>query len=498
MSETIVRRAGEEGVTPFWRRIPRFFLYPLSPGPLLFMLGLACVTLVARFVPLLAIPALLLTALAFLRYCYSVLDRTAFGQLSAAHLGADQYGQYRPWKQLAVFLVYGVLVGLIAVTLGTVPGYIVQYALLLLLPANVMWLGLTNSLLSSLNIVALINIVRAIGWTYLALYGFLALLSAAANTVSVLLIAALGDSLFAFPAIALAQMYFTLIGFNMLGYVLYQYHDRLGLHLTTPAGSSQPLRPRRLREARERPQSARRADQAPARFRTQPRGHRSTLRAGQAQSRESRLQRALSLRAPRHTQHVVAGAAWRAIHRPAGQGRRCACGRWRSTGNAAKTMRASICRMLLSSWRSRKRRAGAGADEVAAELIQDFDQAFPRSPRTARGLSARSAAPARVLRGLRGGAAASRRDRAAPGQRPGDGAGSGVSGHAAEGTGLEVVLECLVAVFLARALPHGVHQHVDQHDAGRSTTSGWRQSSFLRERDQEHAPGEVTTGRVPP
>ena len=65
MTETIVRRAGEEGITPFWRRIPRFFLYPLSPQPLLFMLGLACVTLVARFIPLLAIPALLLTALAF-------------------------------------------------------------------------------------------------------------------------------------------------------------------------------------------------------------------------------------------------------------------------------------------------------------------------------------------------------------------------------------------------------------------------------------------------
>jgi len=44
MVETIVRRPGEEGITPFWRRIPRFFLYPLAPQPLLFMVGLACVT----------------------------------------------------------------------------------------------------------------------------------------------------------------------------------------------------------------------------------------------------------------------------------------------------------------------------------------------------------------------------------------------------------------------------------------------------------------------
>jgi hypothetical protein len=26
MADTIVRRAGEQGITPFWNRIPRFFL----------------------------------------------------------------------------------------------------------------------------------------------------------------------------------------------------------------------------------------------------------------------------------------------------------------------------------------------------------------------------------------------------------------------------------------------------------------------------------------
>jgi hypothetical protein len=139
MSETIVRRAGEESITPFWRRIPRFFLYPLSPQPLLFMVGLACVTLVARSIPVLAIAVVVLTAIAFLRYCYFVLDRAAFGQGSTTCLVTSQYDEYRPWKQLAVLLLYGVLVGLAAWVFGEVSGYVVQYALLLLLPANVMW-----------------------------------------------------------------------------------------------------------------------------------------------------------------------------------------------------------------------------------------------------------------------------------------------------------------------------------------------------------------------
>ena len=44
-------------------------------------------------------------------------------------------------------------------------------------------------------------------------------------------------------------MYFSLIGFNMLGYVLYRYHDRLGLHVATANRPAQPSHARQLREA---------------------------------------------------------------------------------------------------------------------------------------------------------------------------------------------------------------------------------------------------------
>ncbi|HEU5284357.1 MAG TPA: hypothetical protein VFU53_11120 [Burkholderiales bacterium] len=249
MTDTIVRRAGEQGITPFWNRIPRFFLYALSPQPLLYMLGLAAVTALGWFVPLLGIPAVVLATLAFLRYCYSVLERVAFGQLSAAGHYASDYGRYRPWKQLVVFVVYGLVVGVTAVLLGTVPAYVVQYAVLLLLPANVMWLGLTNSLLASLNVARLVRIVQAIGWPYLALYVFLMLLSIAANTLSFFAAVWLEDTVFVFPAVALAQMYFTLIAFNMLGYAVYQYHDRLGYRVAQDEPKAPPSLGRRVREA---------------------------------------------------------------------------------------------------------------------------------------------------------------------------------------------------------------------------------------------------------
>ena len=94
MTDTIVRRAGEQHITPFWNRIPQLFLYALSPRPLLTMLGLAAITALGWLVPLLGIPAVVLAMLAFRRYCYSVLERVAFGQLSAAGHHASDYGRY--------------------------------------------------------------------------------------------------------------------------------------------------------------------------------------------------------------------------------------------------------------------------------------------------------------------------------------------------------------------------------------------------------------------
>jgi hypothetical protein len=59
----------------------------------------------------------------------------------------------------------------------------------------------------------------------------------------------LADTVFVFPAVALAQMYFTLISFNMLGYALYQYHDRLGYRVAQDEPKAPPSLGRRVRDA---------------------------------------------------------------------------------------------------------------------------------------------------------------------------------------------------------------------------------------------------------
>ena len=381
MAESIVRRNDPNAITPFWNRIPQFFLFPLSPQPLLFMLGVAAALLLASLLPPLRLPIAFLAVLGFLRYCYAVLDRAAFGLASTPRLDSQAAGVYRPWKQLAVLLVYGLMVAFSQAVLGTIAAHAIEYTLLLLLPANVMWLGLTNSLLASLNVVKLFGLMRAIGWPYLALCVFVVLLSAAADTVSYFLMFPLGSTVFAVPAFALAQMYFILITFNMLGYALYQYRERLGLR---PVGENAKAAPATFNLALE----VRRIEAAPA-----------TL--------DARIKQLLDARQPR--------AATNLTHELArlNPDNRHYNERYRSvleaTGNHDLLVRhaAQYVEVLLKAgdtaaalelYRASRRSdpsfhlqeaeaqlalaraaTNAGEDQLAVEMIQDFDLTYPLS-----------------------------------------------------------------------------------------------------------------------
>jgi tetratricopeptide (TPR) repeat protein len=380
MAGTIVRRTDKDAVTPFWQRIPRFFLFPLSRRPLLLMLGLAASLLLGWLVPRALVPIAFLATFVFLRFCYAVLDQAAFGMTGSAAGSGRGFGQYRPWKQLAVFVVYGLLVGLVHVLLGTVAGHIVEYGLLLLLPANVMWLGLTNSLAASLNVKRLVEVARAIGWPYLALCGFLMALSASADTASFFLWIGLSDTPLLFPAIALAQMYFTLIAFNMLGYAIYQYRDRFGLRAVTPAPGSAPAGTFNLaREVRE-------VENAPA---TLDARIKRLLDAGQARAAVDLVQELVRLNPGERRYHERYHGVLRATHDSYALVRHAgpyievllkagepgpALDLYRETRrtDAAFHLPEPHAQLALA-----QAAAAAGRDDVAVELIQDFDHAYP-------------------------------------------------------------------------------------------------------------------------
>lgn len=277
---------------PFWTRIPEFFRFPLRHPQIL---GRICmcgaIPAVGTFASgmqsmFVAIGGLTIVAwIILLRHGSRVLCETAQGRLSPADYPWEQDDSlvHMPYKLFGLFVITSIVVGMAASLFGQGASMVANLAIMLILPAAAMVLVQTRSLTAGLTPNLSWEIARAMGKPYLLLCLFLFCLSSSQMLVSFWLYSKGFDPLLAkwaeveaalyqtspdedveyilepffsmlsrqrprlflstFASTATA-MYFTIIAFNMMGYVLYQYHRRLGLEIDNPdaADGSAPNR----------------------------------------------------------------------------------------------------------------------------------------------------------------------------------------------------------------------------------------------------------------
>lgn len=211
-------------ITPFWERFPRFFSYPATTEILIFLTVISVFSLVVMVSNLLYI----LLTFFVLKYGYVILTHTAEGDLSPPTISASDLGKANnlPFQQIVVFLLMLFIVTQ-AFALGTAIGIIVFLFVLLSVPASVMVLAIDKNLFKAINPLILMGIMSRVGRSYFVLYVLLLLLSTGGNIVESLLAPILPFWLFIIVA-TFASSYFTLIMFNMMGYLIYQYHEELG------------------------------------------------------------------------------------------------------------------------------------------------------------------------------------------------------------------------------------------------------------------------------
>ncbi|MBI3371974.1 MAG: hypothetical protein HY017_09495 [Betaproteobacteria bacterium] len=217
----------DAGITPFWQRIPKFFLFPFHSGPLLYTAALSAASLLAIILPGFLVE--LGIALAALRYAFRILEQTSLGYLTPDQheLDAKPERVNLPYKLLGILIGWTFIVAFIA---GVSPmlGIAASFFVTLAMPASVMSLSVSNSFFAGVNPASWLNIMRTVGKPYFALWVFLFLLVGGAPTVLPLIMPLLGHWL-QLPVVNFAFIYFTLVMFNMMGYCLYQYHHMLGL-----------------------------------------------------------------------------------------------------------------------------------------------------------------------------------------------------------------------------------------------------------------------------
>ncbi len=212
-------------VTPFWKRLPLFFTYPFKKQPLFFIVALALIGIV--FPNSMIINFFLWAAL--IKYSYAVLINTSLGNQEppkfSLELITDKFSQV--FKQILFFGIIGASLFFVFGFWGPLGGILFLILIVIFAPALMMLLVTNDSIVSALNPKNYIALVGKIGGRYFQMHLFLLLLSGAPMVLASLAQYFLAGFILKF-VYQLAENYYTILTYNLMGYVLLQYHEQIG------------------------------------------------------------------------------------------------------------------------------------------------------------------------------------------------------------------------------------------------------------------------------
>ena len=173
----------------------------------------------------------LLLWIVFLKYAFLVMERTANGQFDepSGVNGEEEGDVAQVVRQFGLFVVIGLLFGLLAYTFGEVGFGIGWLMMNVLPPAGIMIIAVTRSFWQALNPAQILFFIKTIGSPYLALCFVLLSLTGSGEWLQGFLYKHM-DSWLVLPLVSFVEFYFALITYHMMGYAIYQYHEDLGVH----------------------------------------------------------------------------------------------------------------------------------------------------------------------------------------------------------------------------------------------------------------------------
>ncbi len=219
-------------ISPFWRRLPWFFAFPLQADVLARMLLLSLLAFLADLVAWNLFLVLSVIGLVALRQGFNAMEAVSKGRLTARHRMTFVPGLGRaklPWKALALFMLWAMLLTFFVNTDRIFLGWLVVLLLSMSLPACVMVLSTTNSLSQALNPASWLFVILQVGKPYLLLVVFLVLLLDGTPRALHLLVPLVGMDM-TLPTVLFTVLYVSQIMFAMMGYALYQFQQVLGLN----------------------------------------------------------------------------------------------------------------------------------------------------------------------------------------------------------------------------------------------------------------------------
>jgi hypothetical protein len=233
-----------DAIEPFWKRLHKFFTYPFTSVQTIAMIfGLALLSTLLDGAGLFGAILSFIPWAFMVKYAYEALRYTAEAKFIPPPLSSrvlnENFGIVL--KQIALFIMLSVIFGLFVASLHPVFWVIFGLAVLVGLPAMIIILAINDDLFQAINPVYFLGMAARIGWGYLLLFFFLFLLFSAPGALGYAVIQHMPDGLQMFLWMA-AKNYYTLVSYHLMGYVILQYHERLGYHvdIDTLIGSTFP------------------------------------------------------------------------------------------------------------------------------------------------------------------------------------------------------------------------------------------------------------------
>ncbi len=214
-------------VTPFWRRLQESFAYPVNFESILLIVGLAILTAISSYLPFSFLINLLLTS-ALLKYSFSCLEHTSHGILKAPDV-TEAYGGGFGLALQVIFMVIAVtgIIWLTSYFLGNMLASIVAIVLIAGFPAMMINFAMTENMFQALNPINMLNMMGSVGLPYGLLLAFILIMSGSVGVISQFI----GHDFSVVSSIlqSIVSNYYTVVIFHMMGYMIYQYQDELGI-----------------------------------------------------------------------------------------------------------------------------------------------------------------------------------------------------------------------------------------------------------------------------
>ena len=212
--------------TPFWRRLPESFRYPLESNAIILIIGISIISAIVSSLPFGFILVVAVEG-AFIKYCFSCLNDTSDGKFTAPKIESA----YKGALSIALMMIgLGICAFSIIFLIEklTNPGIANFIAVLMVVstPAIVIVYAITDDLKTAVNPISILRLMLNVGLSYGLLLGFILLMFGSVNLINQFI----GENVSFLSGViqSIVTNYYLVVLFHMMGYMIFQYQAELG------------------------------------------------------------------------------------------------------------------------------------------------------------------------------------------------------------------------------------------------------------------------------